>query len=34
MIVSALAELIAGIIGAANCKKPKKAVSCRYEEQI
>ena len=28
MIVSAVAELIAGIIGVANCKKPEKAVSC------
>ena len=27
MIVSAVAELIAGIIGVANCKKPEKAVS-------
>ena len=28
MIVSAVAELIAGIIGVANCKKPDKAGSC------
>ena len=28
MIVSAVAELVAGIIGVANCKKPDKAVSC------
>lgn len=28
MIVSAVAELIAGINGVANCKKPEKAVSC------
>lgn len=28
MIVSAIAELVAGIIGVANCKKPDKAGSC------
>ena len=28
MIVSAVAELVAGIIGVANCKKPDKAGSC------
>ena len=28
MIVSAVAELVAGIIGVANCKEPDKAVSC------
>jgi len=28
MIVSAVAELVAGIIGVANCKKPEKAGSC------
>ena len=28
MIVSAVAELIAGIVGVANCKKPDKAGSC------
>ena len=28
MIVSAVAELVAGIIGVANCKKPEKAVVC------
>ena len=28
MLVSAVAQLIAGIIGVANCKKPEKAVSC------
>lgn len=28
MIVSAVAELAAGIIGVANCKKPDKAGSC------
>lgn len=28
MIVSAVAELVAGIIGVTNCKKPEKAGSC------
>ena len=28
MIVSAVAELVAGIIGVANCKKPEKAGVC------
>ena len=28
MIVSAVAELVAGIIGVANCKKPEKAGIC------
>lgn len=28
MIVSAVAQLIAGIIGVVNCKKPEKAGSC------
>ncbi len=28
MIISAVAELVAGIIGVANCKKPDKAGSC------
>ena len=28
MIVSAVAELVAGIIGVANCKKPEKAGTC------
>ena len=28
MIVSAVAELVAGIIGVANCKRPDKAGSC------
>ena len=28
MIVSAAAQLVAGIIGVANCKKPEKAGSC------
>ena len=28
MIVSAVAQLVAGIIGVANCKKPEKAGSC------
>ena len=28
MLISAVAELVAGIIGVVNCKKPEKAVVC------